>query len=95
MSKTDPVIRKAAGPLAAGILAIGASVLADQPVHPVKVSPSGRYFVDQKGAPVFWLGTTQWQLFRDNTPAEAAAIIAKVRRGREALNNHIKSVSDH
>lgn len=27
--------------------------------------------------------------------AEAAAILAKVRRGREALNNHVNSVSDH
>jgi hypothetical protein len=28
-----------------------------------KVSPDGRYFVDQNGNPIFWLGTTQWQLF--------------------------------
>jgi Protein of unknown function (DUF4038) len=33
-----------------------------QGINP-KVSPDGRYFVDQNGKPVFWLGTTQWQLF--------------------------------
>jgi len=52
---------------------------AEGPVYPVKVSPNGRYFVDQKGRPVFWLGTTQWQLFRDNTPEEAAAILADAK----------------
>jgi hypothetical protein len=31
-----------------------------------RVSPDGRYFVDQDGTPVFWLGTTQWQLFHDS-----------------------------
>ena len=30
---------------------------------PIKVSPNGRYFVDQKGAPFFWLGDTAWPLF--------------------------------
>ena len=38
---------------------------AGEPVYPVKVSENGRYFIDQKGRPVFWLGTTQWQLFRE------------------------------
>jgi hypothetical protein len=52
-------------------------VLAEEPVLPVKVSPNGRYFVDQKGTPVFWLGTTQWQLFRDNTPEDARTVIAR------------------
>ena len=35
---------------------------ADQPDYPVKVSENGRYFADQKDNPVFWLGTTQWQM---------------------------------
>jgi hypothetical protein len=35
--------------------------------------------VDQKGDAVFWLGTTQWQLFRDNTPEEARTILANVK----------------
>jgi hypothetical protein len=50
---------------------------AEEPVYPVKVSPNGRYFVDQKGKPVFWLGTTQWQLFRDYTLDDARLIIER------------------
>jgi len=48
-------------------------------MHPVKVSGNGRYFVDQAGKPVFWLGTTQWQLFRDYTLEEAEVILEKTR----------------
>jgi hypothetical protein len=35
---------------------IAVMAMAEEPVYPVKVSPNGRYFVDQKGKPVFWLG---------------------------------------
>jgi hypothetical protein len=48
-------------------------------VYPVKVSENGRYFVDQKGQPVFWLGTTQWQLFRDYTREEAGKILENAK----------------
>jgi hypothetical protein len=41
----------------------------------VKVSENGRYFADQKGNPVFWLGITQWQIFREYTVEEARAIL--------------------
>ena len=44
-----------------------------------KVSPDGRYFVDQNGTPVFWLGTTQWQLVRDFKPADVATILEKTK----------------
>jgi hypothetical protein len=64
---------------ALGVLLLASCVLAGEPVYPAKVSPNGRYFVDQKGDPVFWLGTTQWQLFRDNTPEEARTILANVK----------------
>jgi len=40
----------------------GSTALAEQPVFPAKVSQNGRYIVDQKDDPVFWLGTTQWQV---------------------------------
>ena len=36
-------------------------------IGPVQVSDSGRYFVDQVGKPFFWLGDTQWELFRSFT----------------------------
>ncbi|MHB8523611.1 MAG: apiosidase-like domain-containing protein [Limisphaerales bacterium] len=52
---------------------------AADPVYPVKVSENGRYFIDQKGEPVFWLGTTLWQLFRDYTLDEARIIIERTR----------------
>ncbi len=51
--------------------------LAGEPVYPVKISENRRYFVDQKGNPVFWLGTTQWQIFREYTLEEARTIIEK------------------
>ncbi len=51
------------------MLAIGLS--AAEPVYPVRVSANGRYVIDQRGQPVFWLGTTQWQLFREYNLEEA------------------------
>jgi hypothetical protein len=48
-----------------------------EPVYPAKVSASGRYFIDQRGRPVFWLGTTQWQLFREYSLDDARTIIEK------------------
>jgi len=52
---------------------------AGEPVYPVKVSENGRYFVDQKGIPVFWLGTTQWQLFREYKLEEARIILERTK----------------
>jgi len=59
------------------LLAFAVSVAAAEPVFPVKVSPNGRYIVDQRGDPVFWLGTTQWQLFREYSLDEARLILDK------------------
>ncbi len=60
------------------LLFLAVSGRAEGPVYPVKVSQNGRYFVDQQGKPVFWLGTTQWQLFREYTLDEAKLTIEKV-----------------
>lgn len=65
--------------LAASLLTLAASALAQEPAYPVKVSENGRYFVDQKGTPVFWLGITQWQIFREYTVEEARAILENAR----------------
>jgi hypothetical protein len=51
-----------------------------EPVYPVRVSESGRYFVDRNGRPVFWLGTTQWQIFREYSLEDARTILAGVKR---------------
>ena len=60
-----------------GFLFIGSIASAQQTTLPVKVSENGRYFVDQNGDPLFWLGTTQWQLFRGYTLDEAKLILEK------------------
>jgi hypothetical protein len=56
---------------------MSSAVAAEGPAYPVKVSDNGRYFVDQKGTPVFWLGTTQWQLFREFKIEDARTILEK------------------
>jgi hypothetical protein len=57
------------------LLIFAVSTLAEQPAYPVKVSENGRYFVDQKGKAVFWLGITQWQIFREYNLEEARTIL--------------------
>jgi hypothetical protein len=52
-------------------------VAGERPVYPIKVSDNGRYFVDQQGKPVFWLGTTQWQLFREYKIEDARTILER------------------
>jgi len=59
--------------------AAGSIASAQQTALPIKVSENGRYFVDQKGNPVFWLGTTQWELFSGFTQEDARIIIEKSR----------------
>ncbi len=39
------------------------------------ISESGRYFEDIGGGPLFWLGDTQWNLFRCHTLEEAGHIL--------------------
>ena len=64
---------------AALLLIFTVSALAEQPIYPVKVSDNGRYFVDQKDNPVFWLGITQWQIFREYTLDEARLILENAK----------------
>jgi hypothetical protein len=54
--------------------------------HPLSfhVSPSGRYFIDQKDQPFFFLGDTEWELFRMYTPNEALQILN--RRKAQGFN---------
>ena len=77
------------------LLSVTAISMAGEPVHPVRVSDNGRYFVDQKGDPVFWLGTTQWQLFREYTQEEARTILAKTKaRGFTFVQVMLMGVGD-
>jgi hypothetical protein len=61
------------------LLMPAAMAQAGEPLYPVKISQNGRYFVDQRGEPVFWLGTTQWQLFREYTLEDARTILQKTK----------------
>jgi hypothetical protein len=63
--------------LSSSIFTVSAS--AEQPVFPIKVSENQRYFVDQSNNPVFWLGTTQWQIFREYTLDEVRTTLEKVK----------------
>ena len=45
--------------------------------YPIKVSENRRYFTDQHGTPVFWLGTTQWELFRRYSLEDARTILER------------------
>jgi len=64
---------------AAVLLACASLALGAETAYPIKVSENGRYFVDQKGKPFFWLGTTQWQLFRGYSREDAGTIVEKTR----------------
>jgi hypothetical protein len=77
MKRTIPLFKIIS--LALSTFLIAVTTLAEEPIYPVKVSQNGRYFVDQDGKPVFWLGTTQWQLFREYTLADAKTIVEKVK----------------
>jgi hypothetical protein len=46
----------------------------------VKISENGRYFVDQEGTPVFWMGTTHWNLFRKHNLEEATGVLEKTAK---------------
>jgi hypothetical protein len=43
---------------------------------PIQVSANGRYFVDSRGEPFFWLGDTAWPLFSQYAVADAEAYLA-------------------
>lgn len=60
-----------------GVQAVLATLPETAVAFPVRVSDNGRYFVDANGVPVFWLGTTQWNLVRDYTLDEASFSLKK------------------
>ncbi len=77
------------------LLIFAADSLADQPVYPVKVSPNGRYFIDQNEQPVFWLGITQWQIFRGYTLDEARLILENAKsKGFAVVQAMLMGVGD-
>jgi len=66
-----------------------------EPVYPVRVSENGRYLTDQNGNPVFWLGTTQWELFRGYALEDARTILESARaRGFAFVQVMLMGVGD-
>ena len=77
------------------LLIFAAGVLADQPVYPIKVSENSRYFVDQNEQPFFWLGTTQWQIFREYSLDEARLILENAKsKGFTVVQAMLMGVGD-
>ncbi|MBI2303063.1 MAG: DUF4038 domain-containing protein [Armatimonadetes bacterium] len=61
----------------------------------IRVSDDGRGFTDWRGVPFFWLGTTEWELFRLVTPDDADAILAeRKRQGFSVVQVMISGVGD-
>lgn len=46
----------------------------------VGISANGRYFTDRNADPLYWLGDTQWNLFRCHTREEAGVILENRRK---------------
>src|SRR6266542_1282116 len=62
---------------------------------PLRVSANGRYFIDYEGQPFFWLGDTQWQLFRDFSLDDAEVILAnRQAKGFNVLQVMVTGVGD-
>ena len=51
------------------------SITTSSNVAPLAISRNGRYFLDKKGKPFFWLGDTLWHLHRSFSPVDARAIM--------------------
>jgi hypothetical protein len=49
-------------------------------ISSLQVSANGRYFIDRQGNPAFWLGDTQWELFRMFNPEQARSILQNRQR---------------
>ncbi len=45
-------------------------------IGPLRVSPNGRYLVDAKGEPFFWMGDTAWPLYAEYSRADAENYLA-------------------
>src|SRR5712671_6511382 len=52
----------------------------------LKISPNGRYFVDQNGKPFFYLGDTCWLLFQRPNPEGSGRVSERPRR--QGLHGH-------
>lgn len=64
-------------------------------MQPIRVGDSGRYFVQGDGVPFFWLGDTQWELFRLFTQEDARTVIRRRKeQGFTVLQVMLTGVGD-
>ena len=72
-------------PVACGAVAAADGILraVTEPIaFPIQVAAGSHTFTDAKGQPFFWLGTTQWELFRGYSLEDARIILEKSARER-------------
>jgi len=74
-------------------LLAGASVLADGPAYPLKVSANGRYLVDQRGVPFLVQGDAPWSLIVGLTREEATQYL-EARRAK-GFNTLLVNLIEH
>ena len=61
----------------------------------IRVSANGRYFIDGKGTPFFWLGDTLWELFRSFSLADARTVLERRKsQGFTVIQVMITGVGD-
>src|SRR5207247_8571254 len=62
--------------LTAGLVDLSACLSAVEGASgPIRVSENGRYFVDERGKPFYFLADTQWELFRRYSLEDAKFIM--------------------
>ena len=62
--------------LTAGLVDLSACLSAVEGASgPIRVSENGRYFVDERGKPFYFLADTQWELFRRYSLEDAKFIL--------------------
>ena len=63
------------------------------PLFPLKISSDKRFFADMNGVPFYWLGDTQWDIFRDFKIPDAEAVLDdRAKRGFTVIQTMILGV---
>src|SRR5678816_2394388 len=61
---------------AASLVGLGADIVPlEGAPGPIRLSENGRYFVDARGQPFYFLADTQWELFRRYSLEDAKSIL--------------------
>lgn len=64
------------------------------PQFPLKIAENNRYLTDQNNVPFYWLGDTEWDIFRDFTLTDAEALLEdRAEKGFSVIQTMIFGVS--